>query len=331
MEKLDYTFSIKKVKKTTDTDYIEAIKIYNEKIPYEIRTPSNEITMWINESQKKSPFALFCFILYFNNEVVGFSMETYIKRTKIMLGEYISLKTGFDFEITVFTFLDLMRNYYKSNNVDISYFIDEINYRNSGKSIDKESRKFKKSLCVQGYGEIDSIHTILPLGLNNFESSFDAKIYIKSNDKISEISKDTYLQIIESIYYDYYVAWYKILFSESDLNKYQLKVDTLFQDLTNKLMKTSKFKVLYTDCPILNDRKMQYDTISVPTKKHKSGYVWIIIVLLVIIVPPMAGYIYNWLLNIMEIEISSVEAIIGESISGILTFISTYIVYKKIL
>lgn len=47
-----------------------------------------------------------------------------------------------------------MRNYYKSNNVDISYFIDEINYRNSGKSIDKESRKFKKSLCVQGYGEI---------------------------------------------------------------------------------------------------------------------------------------------------------------------------------
>lgn len=103
-------------------------------------------------------------------------------------------------------------------------------------------------MCSRLWGNC-SILTILPLGLNNFESSFDAKIYIKSNDKISEISKDTYLQIIESIYYDYYVAWYKILFSESDLNKYQLKVDTLFQDLTNKLMKTSKFKVLYTDLP----------------------------------------------------------------------------------
>lgn len=66
MEKLDYTFSIKKVKKTTDTDYIEAIKIYNEKIPYEIRTPSNEITMWINESQKNHHllyFALFYILI----------------------------------------------------------------------------------------------------------------------------------------------------------------------------------------------------------------------------------------------------------------------------
>lgn len=331
LEKLDYTFSIKRVKKTSDTDYINAIKIYSEKIPYEIRTPSNEITMWLNEDSKKSSFELFCFVLYFNNNIVGFAMETYVKRSKIMLGEYMSLKNEFDFETIVFTYLDLIRSYYKSQNIEISYFVDEINYKDSGKNIDKESKTFKKMLCVQGYGEVDAIHTILPLGLNNFESSFDAKIYIKTNDEITDISKDTYLQIIESIYYDYYVTWYKLLFTDSQLEKYKNKVDIIFQSLTNELIKTNRLRITYADCPILNEQRKSFDSINVPTKKKRSGVVWIIIILLVMFIPPIVGLAYDWLLGIMKVEITSIQTIVGESISGVLTFISAYVVYKKAL
>ncbi len=329
IDKLDYTFSIKRIKKTTDTDYINAIKIYNDKIPYEIRTPSNEITMWLNNESKNNPFELFCFVLYFNNEVVGFAMETYIKRSKIMLGEYLSLKNEFEFETIIFAYIDLIRNYYKARNIDISFFVDEISYKDSGKNIDKESKLFKKMLCVQGYGEVEALHTTLPLGLNNFESSFTAKIYIKANDDINEISKDTYLQIIESIYYDYYVSWYKDFFTEIQFDKYKKKVDTFYNNICNELIKKNKLHVTYADCPILRERQHSFESITIPTKASNKILSWIIIILLVLILPPLITYFYTLILETTKIEMNSVNSVLGESISGILTFISAYVVYKK--
>lgn len=41
---LDHHFSIRRVCKATDDEYITTLKIYNETIPSEIRTESNEIT-----------------------------------------------------------------------------------------------------------------------------------------------------------------------------------------------------------------------------------------------------------------------------------------------
>ena len=81
-DKLEYLFSIKRVKKTTDIDYINAIKIYNENIPFDIRTTLNELSMWLNEDTNKSPFIIYCFVLYINEQVVGFAMKCIIKTFK---------------------------------------------------------------------------------------------------------------------------------------------------------------------------------------------------------------------------------------------------------
>lgn len=330
-ESLKYTFSIKRVKKTNDIDYINAIKIYNENIPFDIRTDSNEITSWLNEDLNKSPFVPYCFILYFNNEVVGFAMETYIKRTKIMVGEYITLQNEFHSETVLFTFLDLMHNYYRINNIDISYFVDEISNKNSGNSVDKESKLFKKMLCVQGFGEIDAPYTTLPLGLNNFESSFDAKIFIKSNDELKLISKETYLSIVESIYYDYFIVWYKDMFTEREKTKYKQKVDCFFKSISDDLIKESELEIKFVDCPVLKESQDSYKTINIPNRKQSNILKWLFIILVLIVLPPIIALIYTSILNFLHIETNTVSSLLGESLSGLLTFISAYVIYKKAL
>lgn len=330
-EKLEYVFSIKRVKKTSDIDYINAIKIYNENIPFDIRTASNELTLWLNEDSNKSPFVLYCFVLYINGQVVGFAMETYIKRTKIMVGEYITLDNEYNFETVLFSFLDLMHNYYRVNSIDISYFVNEISNKDNGNSIDKESKLFKKILCVQGFGEIIAPYSTLPLGLSNFESSFDAKIFIKSNDNIVSISKETYLSIAESIYYDYYIVWYKKIFTEKENNKYKQIVDNMYNSLINSLNKDDILKVEYVDCPILKDNRESFKTITINQKKKNRVWTWILIVFVVLLLPPLITILYTWICKQLNIGISDTGSLMGESIGGLLTFASAYIIYKKLL
>ena len=44
IDKISNEFIIKRVNKTSDEDYIKALKIYNDTTPYEIKTNSNEIS-----------------------------------------------------------------------------------------------------------------------------------------------------------------------------------------------------------------------------------------------------------------------------------------------
>ena len=46
---LEHRFSIKRVTKTSDEDYIKALRIYNDTTPFEIKTSTNEITFWLSK------------------------------------------------------------------------------------------------------------------------------------------------------------------------------------------------------------------------------------------------------------------------------------------
>ncbi len=85
----------------------------------------------------------------------------------------------------------------------------------------------------------------------------------------------------------------------------------------------------YADCPILRERQHSFESITIPTKASNKILSWIIIILLVLILPPLITYFYTLILETTKIEMNSVNSVLGESISGILTFISAYVVYKK--
>jgi len=78
-DKFEHKFAIKRILKETDSGYHQAIRIYNETTPVEIKTNTNEIVHWLN---KEGHFKTMVFVLYFDEEVIGFSMIGYVLAKK---------------------------------------------------------------------------------------------------------------------------------------------------------------------------------------------------------------------------------------------------------
>ena len=232
---LDYRFSIRRLDKSTDSDYAAALKIYSETTPYEIKTNTNEITIWLDRKDSTDPFESMFFVLYYSEKLAGFAMMTYIKAQRIVVLEYIALETQYRVNTVFFTYINLLESYLHINQYDVAFILNEVSNRRNGSDIDKESQIFSKLLCIEGFGKIDAPYVTPPLGTNNFESSFDAFLFAKSSGDVHALERQTYLEIVKAIYFDYFLVWYKHVLPPDQVNEYNEILQKSFEAISRKL------------------------------------------------------------------------------------------------
>jgi hypothetical protein len=331
MEHIENKFSVKRVKKSSDSEYLTALKIYNETTAVDIRTNTNEITYWIDQSSmQRVSFEPMVFVLYLDDAPIGFAMMCYLKKTKIVLIDYLTVYDKYRINAVLFPYLSLLQSYLNKNGYIVSYIVNEVSNKNNGQSINKESKMFKKLFCLEGFGKLGAIYYFPQLGANNPESIFEAHLYIKSNDNISLLHKDTYLSIVESIYRDYNLEWYLPFFSdEAEKNQYvstsNIYIEKICKSITEDLISVS-----YIECPILSS--VNVDQLSgilpAPSKKRRKP-IFISIILLMVIAPVLLIWLYTFILGIMGIPLDSISTIIGTVISASITSVSTITIAKK--
>lgn len=122
---LGHKFSIRRVQKATDEEYIAALRIYNETTPFEIRTETNEITYWLSQNPDNELFELYMFVLYLDDKMIGLSMTTYIKRTKVVVDEYLAVLEQYRINTIFLIYLSLIQSYYKEHNIEYSYYVNK--------------------------------------------------------------------------------------------------------------------------------------------------------------------------------------------------------------
>lgn len=326
---LEHKFSIKRVGKTTEDDYIKALRIYNDTTPFEIKTPTNEITYWIGKQKVSTPFEVYAFILYLNDEVIGLSMTTYIKKTKVVVDEYLAVYDCYRIQTIFLVYESLIQNYYKETGIEISYYLTEISYKESGREMDRESRISLKMLCIEEYGKIDALYYALPLGLENHESNFIAHIYIKGVEPIQSISPKTYQDIIDSIYYDYWYTWYAAILPSAELEIYKMLIDKYFELIKKSLNSNmSSMSVLHSSCSFL-DVDADISKGPIPAKKHAQHHIFLVIAPIVIVLPLFIIWGYSEVLKILNFSISSMSTMIGTIISTVITSLTTLFIARK--
>ena len=326
---LEHKFSIKRVMKTSDEDFIKALHIYNDTTPFEIKTPTNEITYWINKQKGSTPFEIYAFILYLNDSVIGLSMTTYIKKTKIVVDEYLAVYDQYRIQTIFLVYESLIQNYYKESGIEISFYLTEISYKESGKEMDRESRISLKMLCVEEYGKIDALYYALPLGLENHESNFIAHLYIKGVEPIQSISPRTYQDIVESIYYDYWYTWYTPILVNSELNVYKNLIDKNYELVKKSLINhTSSMPVLHSSCSYL-DVDADISKSPIPVNRQRNYSFFLFMVPIIIILPLLIIWVYSEALKLLNLSISSVSTMIGTIISAVITSLTTLFIARK--
>jgi len=332
METLVNKFAIKRITKTTDEAYITALKIYNETTPNSIKTDTNEITFWLDKKDPNNSFDLLLFVLYLDDKIIGFAMMSYIKRTRIVVIDYIALYNNFRINTIYFPYISLLQNYLYENNFDISYIVNEISNKDNGENIDKESRLLKKIFCLEGFARIEAKYFTPPLGTKNHESSFEAFLYIKTNDELKNISKSSYIDIVKSIYYDYFLIWYEATILDTvKFNDYKQKLDSYYDNILDSINDLQLFDVKYSHCPIINNSVTEETTHGVlPTsQKHKNIHKKIIFCIILLACPVLIIWLYQFILELIGIQISSVSSIIGSFLGAMITTLSAIFIVRN--
>lgn len=330
---LDYLFKIRRIEKSTDSDYLSALKIYNETTPYEIKTNTNEITMWLDRKEDTDPFEPMFFALYYGHTLSGFAMMTYIKGQRLAILEYVALAPQYRVNAVFFCYINLLENYLNVNQYDVAFIINEVSNRRNGSDIDKESQIFSKLLCIEGYAKISAPYLTPPLGTNNYESSFDAFLFAKSAGNVHELEKQTYLDIVKSIYFDYFLTWYTHVLPQNEVARYTEILKKCFESVSKSLNSTVTVSAVYSECPILQNNSQTLKTSGLPPAVEKKPKValYVFLAAILIICPVIIVYCYNYVFSLLSLSMGASSNIIGDCLGATITAgVTLYLAKKKL-
>ncbi len=325
-------YKIKLVTKADDEDYIKAIKIYNDETPPEIKTSSNQISAWIDRKKDNLDFEFMVFVAYLDDEVIGFAEIAYFSKNSFVLIDYLTLKKNFRVNAVFFPVLSLIQIFMQNRNSNVNYWITEINNKDDGKNIDRESAFFKKLICVENFGFINTEYYHPYLGEDNFESSFVSKLYLKTNDKITNLSKETVLLIIKSIYYSYYLEWYRPFMTTDGVNNYKLNLDVNFEKIKSNMLDQINISIECRDCLLPETINSQSTSGTVPAKKTKPKLLYYLIVgMIILICPLLITILYNQVLSTfgLGVNTTSLASGIGTMLSALIAAATVYFVNTK--
>lgn len=216
---LDSIFKIKKFESSKDKDFIKALKIYNDTIPVETKTDTNEITYFLDLREPRNR-EMFFLGLYYNQEVIGFAECAYLFKTKTIIIDYFTLQSNLNINGIYYPLFSLLLEFFSHNLIDYDYLVSEVSIRSVEENVDQESYYNKKLLYAEDFRIIDSPYPQPKLGTYNYESNFELRLMIKSIKSIDFLKTDTFVAIVNDIYYNHYLDWYKNFMSNEEIEDY---------------------------------------------------------------------------------------------------------------
>lgn len=329
MNNYENRFFLKPITKSTDEDYLKALQIYIEETPKEIRTNTNEISYWLEKKKTSKSFEIMVFVLFLDDVLIGFSQLTYIKSQQIVIWDYISLKSPYRENSVFLVFLNMMQNYLAATNKEITYYLAEIGNKDNGEHIDRESAFYKRIICLEGYGQVMSNYYNLPLGLDNCESEFESLLYLKTNDNISYINKETFLNIVYAICYEYYYVWYSEFINGDKLSLYKEKLDKCYSSIEKHNCENSRINISYAQCPLFFSNTGNKTSGTIPAKEKKRYAQVPFLFLAVIITPIILAVMYNAIFPLLKIDFNNISTFISGIIASIVSYITIRLGDKK--
>lgn len=220
------SYTIKLFDNSSSEDFINALEIYSDEVPSELRTSTNEIIYWIDNYSKKFNDKLLIFGFYEDNKVIGFSQCLYFKKEQFITIDYFVVSLKYRGHHSFQMIVALLKEFLKTYKYEYNFIVTEVA---------AENRSLLQLLKMNSFGEIHSKFFQPYLGVNNHDSLVEAKLLYFPAYKDKTIKKETYEMIVRTIYHKHYIRWYSAFFSKSELKKYKKTINDLEKKIFNKL------------------------------------------------------------------------------------------------
>lgn len=316
---LQSCYRIKLFSSSNDKDYIKALKIYNDIVPAETKTSTNEITTYVDKKCDDNR-DMFFFGLYFNDNVIGYIESAYLSTTKTLVIDYFILKEQFNYNSVFYPLFSLFQKFFSDNLIDIEYYVTEVSVKTLEQNVDKESYYLRKLLQAEDFRLIDFPYPQPRLGATNYESNFNLRLMIKSTTGINEIQSQTFISIVNDIYNNHYVAWYATFLETAAIVEYQKHIDELLENIKNTLRTNEKLKLNVLPvgtCEHYMSVQCFYKTNDVSTagfakssNKKNTNLTWIVGIPLIIVCAIAFTFVLFLLINKFNLETSDIAPLL---------------------
>lgn len=230
-------FSIRHFSSSKDKDFMKALIIYADTIPYDTKTSTNEIIYFADHTDVQPKRKMYFFGLYVNEEIVGFLEAGYLVTTKVIIIDYIVLKSEYRLNSIFYPLFSLVQRFFSEHMVDYDYIATEVSTKCPEQSVDSESFFSKKMLQMEDFRAVNALYRQPMLGFNNFESNFGFLLMIKSTQPIATLKKETYLAIVRDIYFEHYYSWYSV-FDEEHNSEYEQHLQSEYEAIKKQVEQT---------------------------------------------------------------------------------------------
>ena len=320
---MNISYRIKQIKNVNDKDLTEALDIYLHTIDENSETPTSQIRDYIqckyNDIRK-----MFFYILYTNDEVVGFAEYGYLPQSKALLIDYICTtpRNHTYFYNFYHMILEDITALLKKSNCYIKYIITELSLKkdNENKYIDVDSNYFRQLLSMEGFKVLRAPYYQPYYDIKHELSLADFSIVIKPliNGIFPKTNVDEtfYNELLTDLYQNHYAAWYK-KYMDTQM------VEQFFCDLLSRIQKefTKGIEIdniTLVNCVLFeNGLCQQISTENITLSKKRSSYIkqWVLRVLCVVFSLATGIFCYLDRFNLTEAFLCSVLTIVSSSIS----------------
>ena len=215
-------------------DARRALAIYHRKTPAEIRTDARDFAK--NPNCGNNRFITYLFAFKRKGVVIGMGMATKVSK-KYIVYDYVAFDDMYEKYSTLYAlFFDFIKDYFQNDSDHIEHFVAEIRAEHE----DVENLRFIYSLYRYGFKCVMQKYTTLRLG-DAPGTSFATYLYIDPPSPDNDIDKDSFCNIIEAIYFDYYCEWYKNVYSdERKKDQYRQEARQAYKELRHALRKKKR-------------------------------------------------------------------------------------------
>jgi len=235
-------YRIKRITNTKSRDYLSALDIYLKYTAPAIRTNSNQMTYWTEQSKKDKERQMHILALFLNDEIIGFCQFAYFSMQKLIFIDYMTIDKKYRRFSAFFQFVDLVQEYIEQKIFEYDYIITEVAYLSANKEISNESKSLMRLLKMAGLGIINCNYYQPQLDNHNYESNMEAKLLLYSKNDLHEIKKETYLFIIRTIYFNHYVKWYEPFQNNKEQKDYYKHITQLYKKIENHTRQSVKIE-----------------------------------------------------------------------------------------
>ncbi len=239
------TFAIRSFRRADDPHFLRALDIYNRSVHYQAKTDVRDIAYWL-ENERSHPYAKLYFCgLFEGTQVIGYLQFAYFPAERLVHVDYFVVAEEHRSRGRFYLFAEQFGDFLQKEHLSFNLITAEISLVDEAKGQSGYAEKLIRLFRSTGLGELKVDYLQPMLGWGSNDTSIPARLMVFFPVPATKLSVSRYIEILKTIYWKHYRAWYKPLYPEHDAS-YLQHIEQLTKDAEEKL---KGVKTLDVDIP----------------------------------------------------------------------------------